>query len=110
MILEEFNLTLIFYSHFVDILRSDGQCHLIVTVMGAFRHNSALVHFHPDPDTFLGVGVYVRYFRDDGGCRDDGGLWGWWHLWQVFLPQLVNVCMQVRTWIGWFVFRYLCSA
>lgn len=74
--------------------------------MGAFRHNSAFFHVHPDQEAFLGGGIHWRDmrccqnnggcrgnrgcrdnggFRDNGGCRDDSGFWGSWPLWQVFL-------------------------
>lgn len=74
--------------------------------MGAFGHDLACLHFHPDQQAFLGVGAHWHWWDngvlwDEGGYRDDSGFWCSWLLWQV------NVCVQVRTWIGCFVFRNL---
>lgn len=85
----------------------------VVSVMGAFRHDPARLHLHPDQQALLGGGVL---WWGDGACwenvvcrdrgggrpfaggwRDDGASWRSWLHWQV------NVCVQVRTWIG-FVF------
>lgn len=87
-----------------------GQSRLILSVVGTFGHNSARLHFHPDQQAFLGgwVRCWVNCVCwDKGGWPDDGGLRGLWLLWQVLLLWQVNVCVQVRTWIGWFVFSNL---
>lgn len=112
MILQAFNLTLNFHflkSRFADILkrcrqRSDAQCQSLFSIMGALRHDSACLHFHTDQQPFLGGGAHWwdnTICRDKGGCQDDGGFWG------LRLLRQVNVCMQVRTRIDWFVFRNL---
>lgn len=78
---------------------SGGQFQLVFGVMGAFRHDSACLHLHPDQQPFLGGQRDHGVCRDNGarwdkggcrnkgGCRDDGGFWVSWLLW------LVNVCV-----------------
>lgn len=86
-----------------------------VSVLVTFRHKFAFFHFQPDQQALLGgrghwwdnSGVRGNGGCGDGDISDRGGFGGFRFGWHVSRRLQVNVCVQVRTWIGWFVFRNL---